>query len=315
MIPGELTILDFVLAPALLVLAAVAVNVRDLFTSIVMFIIFSLIMAVIWARLDAVDVALAEAAIGAAITGALLFNAYGEMAEEPGEAPGETAGEALAGRRVIAGILVLPIVVGLAYAVIAAPPELDLLRPRVAAELDAAGIEHDVSAVLLNVRAYDTLLELSVLLLAVVGAWSLQLRTGVPEPPPLGRVLSAAERILVPTVFLLGCYLLWRGSHAPGGAFAGGTVIAGALVLLHLGSRERWPGNDARLTNAGLAAGVLVFAAVGLASTSIGLPFLTYRGAWAAKAILVIEVAATLGITLALLALFSGRPRFRQPDP
>jgi uncharacterized MnhB-related membrane protein len=45
----------------------------DLFKAIVLFIAFGLLMALAWARLQAFDIALAEAAIGAGVTGALFL--------------------------------------------------------------------------------------------------------------------------------------------------------------------------------------------------------------------------------------------------
>lgn len=47
--------------------------------AIVLFIVFGLLMALAWARLSAPDVGLAEAAIGAGLTGALLLDAYGAL--------------------------------------------------------------------------------------------------------------------------------------------------------------------------------------------------------------------------------------------
>ena len=43
------------------------------------FIVFSLLMTLAWARLAAPDIALAEAAIGAGLTGALLLDAIGVL--------------------------------------------------------------------------------------------------------------------------------------------------------------------------------------------------------------------------------------------
>jgi len=51
----------------------------DLFKAAVLFITFGLLMAVAWVRLDAPDVALAEAAIGAGLTGALLLAAIARL--------------------------------------------------------------------------------------------------------------------------------------------------------------------------------------------------------------------------------------------
>jgi uncharacterized MnhB-related membrane protein len=62
----------------LMVLAAAlsAISGRDLFGSIAFYIIYGILIALAWMRLDAVDVALAEAAIGAGLTGVLLISAW-----------------------------------------------------------------------------------------------------------------------------------------------------------------------------------------------------------------------------------------------
>ncbi len=61
---------------------------------------------------------------------------------------------------------------GLGYAVSTLPPSPGL-EALVAEHLDASGTRNPVTAVLLNFRGYDTLLELGVLLLALLGVWSL----------------------------------------------------------------------------------------------------------------------------------------------
>lgn len=65
---------DLLLAAGLLWSAARAVTTQDLFRAVVLFIVFGLLMALSWARLDAPEVALAEAAIGAGLSGALLLD-------------------------------------------------------------------------------------------------------------------------------------------------------------------------------------------------------------------------------------------------
>lgn len=50
-----------------------------MFKSVVLFIAFGLLTALAWVRLAAPDIALAEAAIGAGITGALLLDAVGHI--------------------------------------------------------------------------------------------------------------------------------------------------------------------------------------------------------------------------------------------
>nr|WP_298412921.1 DUF4040 domain-containing protein [uncultured Halomonas sp.] len=67
---------DLLLILGLLSFATLSLTVRDVFTSIVLFISTGLIIALTWARLGAPDIAIAEAAIGAGLTGALLLAAW-----------------------------------------------------------------------------------------------------------------------------------------------------------------------------------------------------------------------------------------------
>ena len=82
---------DVLLAGLLLWLAWRATSERDLFQGIVHFIVFGLCSAVAWVRLRAPDIALAEAAVGSGITGALLLAAWNRAravrASGPSEAP------------------------------------------------------------------------------------------------------------------------------------------------------------------------------------------------------------------------------------
>jgi len=67
--------LDALLALLLLWLAWRTLSTPALFRAVLLFIAFGLVLALVWARLYAVDVALAEMAIGAGVTGALLLAA------------------------------------------------------------------------------------------------------------------------------------------------------------------------------------------------------------------------------------------------
>lgn len=49
-------------------------TIRDIFSVTVYFIVFGMILALVWIRLGAFDLALAEVALGAGITGALLLD-------------------------------------------------------------------------------------------------------------------------------------------------------------------------------------------------------------------------------------------------
>jgi len=76
---------DGLLGITLIWLAWLTLSREDLFKSIVLFIIFGLLLALTWVRLEAPDVALAEAAIGAGITGALLLGALARVESTPSD--------------------------------------------------------------------------------------------------------------------------------------------------------------------------------------------------------------------------------------
>jgi uncharacterized MnhB-related membrane protein len=85
MVPS-LLLLDVVLGVTLVAIALRVLLARDLFQSIVLFIILGMLLGIAWCRLEAVDVALAEVAIGAGLTGALFLNT---LAATRGPAPPE----------------------------------------------------------------------------------------------------------------------------------------------------------------------------------------------------------------------------------
>ncbi|MEA3638871.1 MAG: hydrogenase subunit MbhD domain-containing protein [Lamprobacter sp.] len=325
--------IDLVLALTLLWLAWRSLTSPELFRAVVLFIALGLVLGLVWVRLDAIDIALAEIALGAGVTGALLLAALAKLqatdaetaetlrrqgASDPSgrgnsqSAQSATVDEArdvapIAWRLLLALLLLLPLI-GLSILVwelwVPAPGLADLVDAR----LDESGVSYAVTAVLLNFRGYDTLFELAVLLLALIGVWSLSTapHLGADDSDP---ALASLSRLLAPLMILVAAYLVWVGAHAPGGAFQAGSVLGAAGVLLRLSgwrvstSATGWP---LRLV---LVLGVAVFALIGLAVMTVGQPLLGYPPEWAKTAILSIELAATLSIGAILAALFiGGRP-------
>lgn len=71
--------IDLTLGFALIALCWRVLTATDLFKAVVLFIVYGLLMSLAWARLHAIDIALAEAAIGAGLTGALMLDAVGQI--------------------------------------------------------------------------------------------------------------------------------------------------------------------------------------------------------------------------------------------
>jgi energy-converting hydrogenase B subunit D len=74
-----LQLFDWVLVIIIGALAWRSLNDQDLFRAVIEFIAFGLLIAVAWVRLRAPDVALAEAAIGSGLTGALILSALARL--------------------------------------------------------------------------------------------------------------------------------------------------------------------------------------------------------------------------------------------
>jgi len=293
---------DLLLVAGLAWLAWQALFGRHRFTSVVHFMAFGLVMALVWVRLDALDIALAEAAIGAGVTGALLLAALGRLPAAAGHAPAWRAAQ----RPLVWLALATTLLVTLALAWVAWQLPRPGLAGLVGEMLPKSGVDHAVTAVLLNLRAWDTLLEIAVMLAAVCLVWSLG-----PALPPYAPAtalpgLPALTRLLHPLFLLVPAYLLWRGSHAPGGAFPAGAVLGAGGVLLVLADGVPWMHEPRRqpLLRLLLAAGVLLFLCVALVGLLLTGTFLAIPPGVAGHVILTVEVAAALSIALMLMAFY-----------
>jgi multisubunit Na+/H+ antiporter MnhB subunit len=312
---------DVALAVLLVGLALVVLLTADLFRAVVLFIAFGLLMSLAWARLHALDIALAEAAIGAGLTGALFLNALAHrqartLHPAPGSraADGEGRGESrfryparqMVLRRLLLPVLALGLVMVAVLALAAGRQDRVDLAVQVGEMMSRSGVDHPVTAVLLNFRAYDTLLEVAVLVLAVSGAWALgpspvRARQQVPGP-----VLLALVRVLVPVIVLVGAYMLWAGTTAPGGAFQAGAILAAAGVLLVVAGALRPFDQHRRRLRVVIAGGFVVFLVIGVAVMLPGARFLEYPSRWAGALIFLIEALLALSIALILAVLFAG---------
>jgi multisubunit Na+/H+ antiporter MnhB subunit len=182
------------------------------------------------------------------------------------------------------------------------PAAIDL-RPSVAANLAASGVEHPVTAVLLNFRGYDTLLEIAVLLLALLGILAVGNQRENGAAGPIDPLLQMLARIAAPLMAIVAVYLLWAGAFRPGGAFQAGAVLAASAVLLHLtGLLPGWKQPGVRL-RWGLSCGFLVFLAVAAVLLIEG-GLLRYPPARAGALILLIESGLTISLGLILAGLF-----------
>jgi len=303
----------FAFVPALLILAlAVYTTVaREAFAATVGFIAYGLLLTLAWVQLAGVDVALTESAIGGGLTGLLLVRAAARLRTTEAAA---AAARPPRSTRFPAAILAAAVSVALALAVLALPDPAPTLASAVVANIGSTGVGNPITAVLMAFRAMDTLLEATVLLLALIGVWSLapdRAWGGHPGPrynaDPDG-VLAFIARVLPPIGIIVGVYVFWVGADAPGGKFQGATIVAAMWLLVLMAGLADTPPVSRRLVRAALVAGPLVFIAIGFAGAAFAGAFLAYPDGWSKPLIVVVEFALMPSLALTLGLIMAGAP-------
>jgi multisubunit Na+/H+ antiporter MnhB subunit len=296
---------DILLAAALLGLGASAVLARDLFRAVLLFMIFGLLMSLAWARLEAPDIAITEAALGAGLTGALLLHALGIFRPAPQRAPSVIRPWFV----LVSAISLFALASALVAALLMLPARMEGLREPVMANLAVSGVDHPLTAVLLNYRGYDTLLEIGVLLLAVAGVWSLDRqrsrRLRLIQPAHRHAVMRIGIGILLPLMIVTAGYMVWAGAFRPGGAFQAGALLGAASVMLMSSGMLATPLARPLSLRVALALGFTFFMFAGVLMQVINGQLLLYPVTLAGIIILAIESTLAFSIGASLAALFA----------
>jgi multicomponent Na+:H+ antiporter subunit B len=148
-----------------------------------------------------------------------------------------------------------------------------------------------VTSVLADYRGFDTLLETTVVFIACIAIYSIlrvdkaKLETGEPAAAPVPRydpgdslIVRQASRFMVPFMQLFALYVIAHGHYSPGGGFQGGVILGASLILLAISFDlkfllRQWSEKTLMLL---VAAGVFLYAAVGLACVFMGGNYLNY---------------------------------------
>ena len=99
---------------------------------------------------------------------------------------------------------------------------------------EETGAANLVSAIYLNYRLYDTLFEILVFPIAVLGVRFYlikQREEETVESIPESQVVRTSADLLSPFILLIGIYLVLFGHRSPGGGFSGGVVAGSGLLL------------------------------------------------------------------------------------
>jgi len=311
---------EFINLALLALLALTALRIiflKDLFSVVMLFGIYSFLSASIFLNLDAVDVAFTEASVGAGISTVLMLGTL-----------------ALTGRKEKASKhssclpLVVVCVTGavLIYGTLDMPPFGDPNNPAhqhvapryIEESLKEVGLPNMVTSVLASYRGFDTLGEVVVVFAAAIGVLSLLgirrqkdelvADTGLKEH----RVLHVIAKLIIPLIILFALYVQFHGDFGPGGGFQAGVIAAAAFILYTLvfGLKRTFVVVSPKFLAWMASIGVLVYACVGLFSMFKGGQFLDYNQLAADPiagqhyGIIIIELGVGITVFAAMLSIF-----------
>src|SRR6056297_1553974 len=298
-------VIDIFLGLILVGLAAQVAIGKHLFRAIVFYVAFGLAMALIWARLGAPDLALADAAIGAGLTGALMMVAFRRLVEiDPKQSQAlATRGSPLA---VVLAVLAAGMVATIGLTALSLERQPGAAGLQVLATLPETGLGNPITGVLLAFRGFDTLIEMAVLLTAFVGSRVITTRSRLSVTTVSGFELQLVQTlvaVILPLAVLIGMHLLWIGSDQPGGS-----VLAGSGVLLLLTGTLLPASRSRALVRLALVAGVGALCLLVLAPLALGDGPMAYLGR---GSLLFAETAMMISIAVTLTLLFAGSPSLK----
>lgn len=284
---------------ALIWMAFVIKQQRDLFSAAMLGGVFSLLSAALFTLMDAVDVAFTEAAVGAGMSTVLVLSAISLTGATERRHQRRWARDIIpiativvTGAALLYGTLDMP-----HYGDPSAPIHDGVGRYYLERSAEEVQLPNVVTSVLASYRGFDTFGELAVVFTAAVGVSLLLARRPGQElprgdalapatssassemrPVRLLPVLRTFTKALIPVVLLFGLYVQAHGDFGPGGGFQAG-VIFGSGLMLHAmiygpDALEKVAPLDA--IDKALAMGLLIYGGTGVLTMALGGAFLDY---------------------------------------
>jgi multicomponent Na+:H+ antiporter subunit B len=239
--------------------------------------------------MDAPDVAITEAAIGACITTILLLKAIEYVKDNASSTKTSI-------RTKIIGLIAITMVgAGLFYAFqdvlyygeVDAPIHTEVSDYYIEESGEDIGIPAIAASVLASYRGYDTLGETTVILtagLSVMLLLNIRKKNVINEESVYTTVTqqeiiySVIAKILTPVILIYAIYIQIFGEQSPGGGFQAGAILASAFIMhaLLFGYEVTLKLIPIKFLKIAACVGVLIYASVGLASLPLGGNYLDY---------------------------------------
>ena len=302
-------------------LAATALSVvflRDLFTIVMLFGIYSLLSAGFFVTMDAVDVALTEASVGAGITTMLMLGtlALTNRREKSSKTP---ASMLPLGVVMVTGLVLVYGTLDMPYL---GDPDAAVhqhVAPRyIEQSYEEIGLPNIVTSVLASYRGFDTLGEVVVIFTAGLGVLTLLGLSGdsrhraPPSDMAHNLVLRVITRAMIPLILLYALYIQFHGDYGPGGGFQAGVIFGAAIILYTMifGLAKAEQVISPRVLRYMAGIGVLIYGGTGVLTLLLGGNFLDY-GTLAHDpvhgqhyGILAVELGVGVTVTAVMISIF-----------
>jgi multicomponent Na+:H+ antiporter subunit B len=269
----------------LAVTALSVVFMRDLFAIVMLFGIYSLLSAGFFVTMDAVDVALTEAAVGAGVTTVLMLGTLALTSRK------EKLRLAIPSLLPLAVVTVTGLV--LVYGTLDMPylgdpdaPVHQHVAPRyIEQSFEEIGMPNIVTSVLASYRGFDTLGEVVVIFAAGLGVLTLLGVSGEsrhqarPSAMEHHLVLSVITKALIPLILLYALYIQFHGDYGPGGGFQAGVIFGAAIILYAIvfGLTKAEQLISPTFLRYMMGAGALIYGGTGVLTLLLGGNFLDYN--------------------------------------
>jgi len=309
---------DPVTLAGLAMLAALAIGVvvarAHTFVAVVLLSGCGLFVTLAFARFSAPDLALTQISVEI-VTVLLLVLAIYFLPSIP-RAPDRTGARLRNGVLAAAGGVLIG---GVAYAVMTRAPLPGIAPYFLEHALSGSGGHNVVNVIIVDFRGFDTMVEISVLVVAGLAVKALLrgLRIDAPKTGPRGLpwssqshplLLAVLARLMLPLTVLVAAFVFLRGHNLPGGGFVAGLIVSIALLLQYVASGVLWTESRIPLNYRSLAGfGLLCAALTGLGSFALGYPFLTSAfGHWRVPLVGELELSTAMLFDLGVFGAVVG---------
>jgi len=313
-------LLHIVLLAFMTVTAVAIVRITNLFAIIMLFGIFSFLSATMFTVMDAADVALTEAAVGAGISTVLMLATLALTKDHEEKLPAHRPWLPLAvvlvtGAALVYGTWDIP-----NFGDPTAPAQIHVAPYYISKAVEDTGVPNIVTAVLASYRGFDTLGEVVVIftagvaVLLLLGDGRIKSITGgaKEERIPQSLILRVTSKGVIPLIILFALYVQFHGDYSPGGGFQAGVIMGAALILYSMvfGLEAAESIIPKKILAVLTALGVLIYAGVGVVALLKGGNYLEYSVLGSTQVagqhlgILLVELGVGITVFAVMLTIF-----------